>query len=250
MHLDVSTLVLQTINVLVLVWLLRRFFFRPVQGIIAARREAAEALLTKAAAKQSEAQALTEDLARRAADSTAEAGQMRAKATADAAAERARLLAEAAADIARLRAEAAAALRRDRLAQREARDAQARVLALAIAGRLLAALPGPAATAAILARLDAELAALPADQVRALAGPLDVVSAAPLGAEDQAACAALLLRRLGPSAAARFLVDPVLLAGVELRGSHAVLRRSWRAELERIGHDLQQDGADAAPLVA
>ncbi len=42
MHFDWSTLILQTIDVLVLLWLLRRFLFRPVVAIIEERRNAAE----------------------------------------------------------------------------------------------------------------------------------------------------------------------------------------------------------------
>lgn len=48
MHLDPWTLALQTINVLVLVWLLAHFLFRPVAAIIAARRAASDALMTDA----------------------------------------------------------------------------------------------------------------------------------------------------------------------------------------------------------
>ena len=49
MRIDWSTLALQTVNVLVLVWLLARFLFRPVMAIIAERRIAAEKLLADAA---------------------------------------------------------------------------------------------------------------------------------------------------------------------------------------------------------
>ena len=50
MHLDLWTMALQTVNVLVLVWLLQHFLFRPVAGIIAARRAAADRLLADAEA--------------------------------------------------------------------------------------------------------------------------------------------------------------------------------------------------------
>jgi len=250
MHLDWSTLALQTVNVLVLLWLLQRYLFRPVMAIIAARRQAAETLLAEAAQQRAAAQATAEDLARRAQGSAAEAEQLRAAAQTEAAAERARLLAEARAEIDKLRADAAAALRRDRAAQRHALESEARALAVTIAFRLLSRLPGAAATAAMLARLDADLAALPPEQLRALAGPLDVVSAAPLSAEEQAACAALLARRIDPSLSLQFSVDPALLAGIDLCGAHAVLRRSWQAELERIGQDLKLEGADAGPVLA
>lgn len=58
MSLDWWTLGLQTINVVVLVWLLSRFLFKPVARIIAERQQAAEHLLAEA------------DQARQAADET------------------------------------------------------------------------------------------------------------------------------------------------------------------------------------
>lgn len=250
MHLDWSTLTLQTVNVLVLLWLLQRYLFRPVMGIIAARRQAAETLLAEAAQRREMAQATEDDLKRRAQGSAAEAAQLRAAAQTEAAAERARLLGDVRAEIDKLRGEAAAALRRDRAAQRSALESQAGELAMTIAFRLLSRLPGPSATAAMLALLDADLAALPPDQLRALAGPLEVVSAAPLTAEEQAACTALLGRRLDPSLSLHFSVDPALLAGIDLRGAHTVLRRSWQAELDRIVHDLKLESADAGPVLA
>ena len=44
MHIDWSTLALQTINVLILVWILARFLFRPVREIIAKRQAKADAI--------------------------------------------------------------------------------------------------------------------------------------------------------------------------------------------------------------
>lgn len=57
MHIDWSTLALQTVNVLVLVWLLARYLFRPVMAIIAERRVAAEKLLADAATTRAQAEA-------------------------------------------------------------------------------------------------------------------------------------------------------------------------------------------------
>lgn len=50
MRIDWSTLALQTINALVLVWLLARFLFRPVARIIAERQKAAQSLIADAEA--------------------------------------------------------------------------------------------------------------------------------------------------------------------------------------------------------
>ena len=80
MHIDWWTLALQTVNVLVLIWILARFFFRPVVDIVAKRQEEANKLLADAAAARQEA-----------ADDRADAD----KARAEIGAERDRLIAEA-----------------------------------------------------------------------------------------------------------------------------------------------------------
>lgn len=250
MHLDWSTLALQTVNVLVLLWLLRRYLFRPVAEMIAARRRAAEALLAEAAEKRRAAEAAAEEIARREQGLAAEAEQQRAAAEEGAAAERARLLAVAEADIARIRAEAASAIRRDRTGQRRTLEAEARDLAATIAARLLARVPGAAVSAAMLTSLAPVLAALPAEQRAALGGEIEVASAAALSPTEQDACTALLGRVLSPPPVLRFRVDPRLLAGIELHGTHAVLRQSWRAELERLAHELRQEDEDVAPVLA
>lgn len=253
MHLDWSSLALQTINVLVLLWLLKRFLFRPVADIVAARRQETERLLAEAEAARTEARQSADELARREAAGASEAAALRAAARQAAEIERQRLLAEAEADIARRRAVVAQSLRRIRQDQRLALQGEARALAGSIAARLLARLPGPAATAAFLAGLDALLDGLPEDQLHALAagpGALEVVSAAPLSPDEQQRCAALLARHLAQPAPPRFRADKALLAGIELHAAHAVLRHSWQAELERVAQELAKDQTDGPPVLA
>ena len=55
MHIDWWTLALQTVNVLVLIWILGRFFFRPVVDIVAKRQAEANKLLADAAAARQQA---------------------------------------------------------------------------------------------------------------------------------------------------------------------------------------------------
>ncbi|MGA9847891.1 MAG: hypothetical protein WBQ45_09645, partial [Roseiarcus sp.] len=52
MRIDWWTLALQTVNVLILIWILSRFLFRPIVGIIEERRAAAAKLLTDAEAQK------------------------------------------------------------------------------------------------------------------------------------------------------------------------------------------------------
>ncbi len=64
MSIDWWTLALQALNVLILIWLLARFFWRPVAGMIEQRRTAAQSLLSDAEAKHAEAEAALADIAR------------------------------------------------------------------------------------------------------------------------------------------------------------------------------------------
>ena len=57
MQIDWWTLGLQTLNVLVLLWILNRFLFRPVAGMIAKRQATAAESLEKAQKAKSEADA-------------------------------------------------------------------------------------------------------------------------------------------------------------------------------------------------
>lgn len=116
MHIDWSTLALQTVNALVLVWLLARFLFRPVADIIAARQKAAQVLLADAEmsrrAAQAEQAAASADTARLTASREAalQAAQANAKA------HKVALLASARAEAAQLRSDAEGEIERARAA--------------------------------------------------------------------------------------------------------------------------------------
>lgn len=253
MHLDWSTLALQTVNVLILLWLLKRFLFRPVTEMIAARRQAADTLLAEAETAREEAKAKTAELERRIEAHDAAAEALRAAAAAAADAERTHRLAETNEEIERLRNAAASSLRRDRARLRRDLEAEAGRLAGMIAARLLGRVPGPAATAAILTGFGEVLATLPAPQRAALAAetqPIEVITATPLTDTEKDHCTALLRQHLAVAVAPRYRADPALLAGIDLRGSHAMLRYSWQAELERITQDLARDDADNATALA
>ncbi|HQT75747.1 MAG: hypothetical protein B7Z80_00820 [Rhodospirillales bacterium 20-64-7] len=244
MHFDWTTLALQTVNLIVLVWLLRRFLFRPVTALIAERRGAAERLLADAAAVRAAAAADAEQVAAREKALSARGEEILAEARAAARTERAALLQQAQDEIAKADAAAQAARDQDQAQMRRQLEGEARRLAVAIASRLLARIPAQASSAALLQALDTWLAALPAAELRNLASPgetLAVVTAAALDPAAQALCADMLRRRLGDGLSVRFATDPSLIAGAELRGSHARLRNNWRADLDHIAEELSRD---------
>jgi F-type H+-transporting ATPase subunit b len=244
MHLDWSTLILQTINVLVLLWLLRRFLFRPVAAIIAERRDAAEKLLAEAATARQEAQAGAEQAALHEKALAADSDRILAEARATAAKERAELLQRSKDEAAQARDAAQVTLEQQRDAMRRELEVEARHLAVTIAARLLDRVPPEALNSALLQSLDAWLTTLLPSELNSLAGPgeaLEVVTAAALDPATQATCADMLRKRFGDLPAPRFGIDPSLIAGIELRGSHARLQNNWRADLDRIAEELGQD---------
>lgn len=243
MTIDWWTLALQTVNFLVLVWILARFFFRPVSAIVAHRQAAAAKVLADAEATHELADRAKADGERARAEIKAERERLLAEARAEADRERARIIADAA-DAARLTgAEAAAAIARERMTMEAGLVDRIRSLALEIARRLLDRLP-PAAT------LDGFVQAL-CEQVPALQpatravfasandGEVDVVTATALSREEIDLVRGALERAFGAPLTLSFHADPAVIAGIELHSRHAFIKSSWREDLDRIGKALR-----------
>ncbi len=239
------TIGFQVVNFLLLLFLLRRYLWKPVRATIDKRREeiddaAAGALLRAGAA----------DEARAARDATALAADH----------ERARLLAGAAVALARDREDVLSRARAVTEAeQRAAREAlgEERTLAaneltdatidvaLGLARRLLGEVRGAAVTRAFLDRIDEHLDGLPAAELASLRASLEAspaIQVATAPALDDAAKAqveARLAARFGPAVKLDFVVDEALIAGAELRFPHA-----------RLGHSLQHGLAAARRALA
>lgn len=247
MPFDWSSLVLQTINFVILVWLLQRFLYQPVLRMIDARRAAVDKQFADASAALAEAK---KKLAATDAERAGIAAE-RAAALNAAAAE-----AEAAAGARRSQAERDAsalldgtrktlALERDQAlldAQRAALD-----LGTEIAKRLSAEMPMKLRAEAWLERIEGYLAALPAGErdaiVRQLGDgtALKVVTASALPAEAADAWSAALHRRLGDRIVIAFDVDPRLVAGAELHFPNTILHFSWQNALASIRDKIEPD---------
>lgn len=242
MSLDWWTLGLQTINVVVLVWLLSRFLFKPVARIIAERQQAAERLLAEA------------DQARQAADETRtriEAEHQALQAQRDAA------LAQVEQDVQQAREQLLQAARAEadehrRLAEaqwqtqqaqmRQTLEAQAAQLALEIAARLLQRLPESARVIGFIDGLAEATARLPEAVRQGLAEQSDALvlhAARALDEAELAACLDALSGVLARQPTLEVRVDPSLIAGLELQGRTAQVHNSLRADLARVQQELQ-----------
>lgn len=249
MTIDWWTFGLQTINALVLIWLLSRFFWRPVAGMIERRREQAQALLDDAqAARDAAAKALAE-AEKRSAGFAEERESILQQARSEAAEARRALLAQAEAEVAALREQAAATRAKEHDEAEKAWSGQASRLAVEIAEKLVSRLDATAVRAAFLQWLAEQIVDLPEGARGKIIegdGPLEIASAHVLTAEEQAHIRAAIRAALGQAAGAStpeivFRADAALIAGLELRTPHFVLNNSWRADLKEILAELQHD---------
>ena len=237
MRIDWSTLALQTINALVLIWLLARFLFRPVAQIIAERQKAAQALIADAEAAKRAAVHERDVAARATLQLVAARGDAMKQVEADAAAEKAVLVAAAQADAARLRAAASAEAEAARVEQDKLAALRASQLAVDIAAKLLAKLPESVCVAGFIDGLVDGIEQMP-EPVRAQLGAdgatLTIAAPRALHPEEQARCRAVLANCLKRPVSVRFDEDPQLIAGLELRAPHAVVCNSFGGDLARI----------------
>jgi F-type H+-transporting ATPase subunit b len=221
MTIDWWTLGFQAVNVLVLIWLLQRFFWRPIAAMIEQRR----VITATRAGFNREREAVL-------AGAHAEA-EKASKATLEAAAK------EAAAH--NTTAHAA------ELAEHDANEAawtgRAGELAVQIAGRLAHRLQGQAVDASFLDWMVSGIQAMP-DQVRQAAladnAGFEAVSAEPLSPAAQERTRDLITKAFGAELTMTFKADPALIAGIELHGPHFALENSWRADLGQILKDIRR----------
>jgi F-type H+-transporting ATPase subunit b len=244
MTIDWWTLGIQTVNVVILVWLLGRFFWRPVAGMIEQRRATAQRTLTEAEAKRSEATAALAEIARTRAGFAQEREAILTAAHEAAEQARSARLAEAAKAATALEDAAKAAIETAKAASEKMWADRASHLAVAIAERLAARLNGPAVREAFLEWLLDEIRRLPEASRQAMAAAgvaLETVSAAPLEPTEQTRYRTRIAEAFGAQPQIAFKADPTLIAGLELHGPHLVVSNSWRADLSSILADITHD---------
>lgn len=238
MQVDWWTLALQTVNFLVVVWLLGRFLYRPVRRMIEEREAADRKATEDAEEKARKAEAARADYEAKRAELDQTYRKREADLHAAAATERDTMLEAAQNEADTLIAEA-----RDRIARerREALEAlQARIAGLA-ADLAKIALSGQAPSAAAeVEQVAAFLDGLPGSEREALRRDLSadraavtITTAAPLPEDLRTAWRTALYQRLGEDLRVEFDEDPAILGGVELHMPHGALRFSVADRLNR-----------------
>lgn len=242
MTLDWWGLGLQAINVLILVWLLSRVFWRPVAGAITRRQEAAQAMLDEGKTAQAKADASLAEIAEARAGIAAERDAIlaEAKVAADTAAKAVLQDAQTKADS--LIAAARTAIDRDRNTARKENATRAAELSVEIAAKLLERLKTPAVQAAFLDLLVEAIADMSSSDRKALAdsdADIEIVTATSVGETEKTKIEKTVVDALGGAPSFRLVTDPSLIAGLELRSGHFVVHNSWRADLENILKEVE-----------
>jgi F-type H+-transporting ATPase subunit b len=236
---SLSTFVLELINFLVLVWILKRFLYRPVLDIIARRREQIDATMAEAKRIDTEAQALKERYETRLDEWESEQTDKRVTLTHELADERARQLAELrkSLDEEVAKSQAAEARRVADLGDKLEREGLA--LGARFASRLLDVSATPELQARLLDLFVQDFDATSPERFANLLGnpelapdSVDVSSAFELTDAQRKAVDERAKKLCGADVPIRFAEDSSLLAGIRLTIGGCVLGLNLKDELE------------------
>jgi len=223
MLIDWFTVVAQVVNFLILVWLLKRFLYRPILAAIDAREKRIATALADADAKKAEAQKERDAFQHKNEAFDQQRAALLSQATDEAKAERQRLL-----DAARQAADAMSARRQETLISEqqrlgEALTRRAREEVFAIARKTLADLAGTSLEARMvevfmrrLRELDGQTKAGLAAALETASDPALVRSAFDLPAAQRAALQDALNETFAAEIQVRFETAPDLVSGIEL----------------------------------
>jgi len=223
MLIDWFTVGAQTLNFLVLVWLMKRFLYKPILDAIDAREKRIALALLDAALKQTSAQKERDAFHQKNADFDHQRNDLLRQVKDEAKAEHQRLLGEArqAADTLRTKKQDALTSELQNLHQEIARRSREEVLAIAkkvltdLAGTTLEERMGAVFTRR-LRELDDEARAGLAKALKTAANPVRVRSAFELPAAQRATIQSALNEAFSGDMQIQFETEPDLISGIEL----------------------------------
>lgn len=237
MSFDWSTFILEVVNFLVLVWLLKRFLYRPVLSILERRQREVQKTLEDAQAARGQAQQMQAGFEARGAQWDQELARRRQVLDDEIAQQRRQRLLALDAELLDERKRRAALLAREQETLDAALEARATAQATRFAALLLQRLSGPELQHRIVGALLEDLAGLPTprrDDLRAAmsASPDVVVASAVALAEDDRSLLEDALRAIAVGTVApRYELDPELLSGARINIGSWELEASLGGEL-------------------
>jgi len=253
MTIDWWTLFLQTVNFLLLVWLLQHFLYKPVRAVIEKRRALAEQALLKAEATEKEASKAKATFEEKstALEQTREASIEKAQESAEAEAKKIvtqakqqaeKIVAEAHKAADDSRSEALATVKQDIVET-----------AVKIAATILRKTANSDLNEVFLAHVLDEIGALTKEDRARIDADIgkegvEVATSMKLTKAERDAWTKTLRERLHLRSAPHFTIDPALLGGAELRFSHATVRFAWSDQLKKAADILAQSETEGVKV--
>ena len=249
MELNWSTFILEIINFLVLVWILKRFFYRPVLNVIARRRAGIEQSLADAKTLRHDAEALQVRYRGRLTDWEQERQQAREQLAQEIEAERAQRLAALQSELEQEREKSQVAEARRQADAMHKAEETALIQAARFASRVLGQVTSPELEEKLLDLVIDELPQLPAEQIAALRNnrgqtpeTIVVASAFPLSDSQRQKLRKALIATTGSDLPLHFEQDAEILAGVRITIGPWVLGANLQDELKsfaELAHDTR-----------
>ncbi len=239
MELSWSTFVLELINFLVLLWILKHFLYKPVLDVIAKRRAAIEKTRAEAEALHTDAEKLQEQYQSRLADWSRERQKARDDLAREIEAERARKISDMQSELQQEREKARVAeIRRESDALHKTEET-ALMQAATFATRLLEKSAGPEVEDRLAGMVIDELSRLSRDRVEEIRksfeqtpGEIQVISAFPLSDHHRQGLEKAMTKLAGSDVVLRFGQDKGLLAGLRITVGAWVLSANLQDELK------------------
>ena len=248
MELNWTTFVLEVINFLILLWILKRFLYKPVLGAIAQRKAAIDKTLSDAKAMQDDAHALEQQYQNRVADWQKEKDKLRTALVEEINAQRAQMMTALENSLSQER-ERARVLEQRRLEELQNRaEKEGTAKGVQFTARLLARAACPELEASLVALVLEDLPLLSDEQLQAIRaacreGPCraKVISAYSLPEELRSAIIQKLKVTTQDTIAVEFSEDGRLLAGLRISIGPWVLRANLQDELEFFAETVRHD---------
>jgi len=244
LELNWSTFVLEIVNFLILVWILKHFFYAPVMNVIERRRKSIEDSLAKAEAMRTEAKQVEEQYQSRLVQWEEEKKQARETMHKEVNEERVRLLEAIQSSMEKEREKAKVLEDRRINEEHRKKELQALTQAAQFTSKLLTQLAGPELEQKLCQMLLQELPRLPAEHGEILRSvfaadeahvaaqaPVKVTSAYALKEQSRNTIQAALVDLVGKPIQCEFSRDPELIAGLRINIGPFVLRANLHDEL-------------------
>lgn len=239
MELNWSTFVLEIINFLVLVWILKRFLYKPVLDMIAQRRAGIEKTRANAEALHTDAERLQEQYEGRLADWNQERQQLREALTREIESKRVKKMAELQTALEQEREKVHLAEARHQADAIRKIEETAMLQAARFSTRLLEQASGPDTESRLVELVATELAQLPAERIATLRNSygktpkaIVVSSAFPLSEDQRKHLIHALATVASQNTPIQFEQNSELLAGVRITIGAWVLGANLRDELK------------------